>query len=174
MAVTWIVETGDGIAGANTYYSLASVAAYCTARGLTAWASASTTNKDKAMYAAMDYIESQSYKGYKASYTYPLKWPRYDCWDDDGYFSNTTLTPTGVQKVPDNVKYAVAQSCYEEIAVPGCLLPTLSAEDYVTRKKIDVLEFEYAKAVPTKLYQTIIRFLNPYLKSKTCVDTIRT
>lgn len=172
--MTWVVETGSGVTGANTYYSIASITSWCNNRGLTAWASASTTSRDAALCNAMDYIESLSYKGYKVSYSYPLRWPRYDCYDTDGYYTNVVLIPSGLPYIPDAVKNAVARAAYEEVVSPNCLTPALTKQNFVKREKIDVLEFEYSKEVPGTIYQKVVNYLKPYLKSKNFVDVERT
>lgn len=53
-----IVEDGTGVINANSYASLADATTYFADRGVTAWASASTSQQSAALIIAADYIEA--------------------------------------------------------------------------------------------------------------------
>jgi len=168
---TWIVETGASLASSNTYLSLASITSWCNERGLTAWASAATTAQESALFNAMDFIEAYEFKGIKTALTQTLKWPRDDCYDEDQFL-------IAWNTIPQRVKNALCQACYEEIVSPKCLQPNLSSSDYVTEKTIDVLSWKYSRVISGTVFQKIEEYLKPFLvssklSSTSMVDTLR-
>lgn len=58
MAATFVVEDGNGLPDANAYVNIAYADDYFASRGVAAWASASTPNKQTAIVRATDYIET--------------------------------------------------------------------------------------------------------------------
>lgn len=76
-----IVEDGSGLANAESYASVSFADTYLAARGMTLWATMSTTEKEQALRRATDYIEQayrQSWAGYLVTTTQALMWPRYE------------------------------------------------------------------------------------------------
>lgn len=86
--MTIIVEDGTIVTGANSYVSEAELTAYATARGLTL-----STDTEQLLIRGMDYIEAQSYKGFKFTKTQPLQWPRAGVYVD-GYLVDADEIPT--------------------------------------------------------------------------------
>ncbi len=154
---TFIVETGSGVTGANVYWSLASIDSWLAERNLTSWSSLTTTQKESAIFTFMDWLESQNWKGYKTHYDNPLCWPRDEVYDQDGF-----LVPWN--EIPNKLKYALARGAYEESVTPGTFMPTGSQEDYITRKKIDVLEFSYSKVVPEKIVRKVNFYIDGFIE----------
>ncbi len=66
-----VVEDGTGLTNSNSYVSVADATVYATLRGVTV-----TANLDDALIKAIDYIESQSFQGYKNTKAQALQWPR--------------------------------------------------------------------------------------------------
>lgn len=160
---TLILEDGTASsASANTYVEVADVDTFCENRGLTAWASLSTANKEEAILRAMDYIESLYFKGSKSDPENPLVWPRYMDYE------------TGIDEdeIPKRLKYAVCQAAYEESQSPGELQGNY--DDNVKREKIDVIETEYFSAKPSqKVFTKISGFLTGLVVPKGMADVKR-
>lgn len=75
-----IVEDGSGVAGANSYVSVAEFEAFALARGITI-----VGNPEVLLIKAMDYIESLEYCGLKMDSAQALEWPRFNIFID-GYW----------------------------------------------------------------------------------------
>jgi len=95
--VAIIVEDGTGVAGANSYVTVAEFQAYALARGITI-----IGNPETLLIRAMDYIESLDYCGHKLTYTQTLQWPRYGVWVDS--------IPYQVNVIPIELKNAQMQT----------------------------------------------------------------
>jgi len=77
--MTLIVEDGTGLAGAESYVSVADADAYHAGRDNTAWAAISTTAlKEAALRRATDYLGgfAERWKGYRLTETQALDFPR--------------------------------------------------------------------------------------------------
>jgi hypothetical protein len=85
--MTIIVEDGSIVTNANSYVSAADLSAYATARGITI-----SGNSDVLLIKAMDYIDSQNFKGAKWTRDQPLQWPRVDVWVD-GFILDASSIP---------------------------------------------------------------------------------
>lgn len=82
--MTLTVETGAGLSDADAYASIATVDAYATARGLTAWTGADAA-KEAAIREATVYLDtSYSWKGAIELETQALSWPREGVTDKEG------------------------------------------------------------------------------------------
>ena len=87
-----IVETGAGIAGAESYNSVAEISAYWAKRGHTAfavaWAAAITANHEGAAREATDFLDAEYgpfYRGTRKGYVQGKMWPRTSAQDGTGY-----------------------------------------------------------------------------------------
>jgi hypothetical protein len=149
-----IVEDGSAAsASANTYISDDYFTGFCSDLGLTI-STYATADRETAILRAMDWIESQSFKGSKEDKENPLLWPRSGA--DDGEFS------IDEDEIPKALKKALARAAYEELLEAGCLAPTLS--DNIKREKIDIIETEYFSAnASSKDYAAIQNYLRPIL-----------
>lgn len=144
-----IVEDGSVVTGANTYASLATLTDYHVARGNTAWAEATAADQEAAVLRAMAFIEGLPWLGRKTAYTNPLRWPRADVVDDEGYDIPSDDVPAGVVQ-------ALAEAALRELTSPGVLLPDMERGGQVKREKIDVLETEYADGAPSSTTVTAV------------------
>ena len=75
--MTIIVETGAGIANANSYASAADLGDYADLRGVTL-----TTDEDVLLIRAMDALYGRNWKGERVSTDQVLEWPRTDVYVD--------------------------------------------------------------------------------------------
>jgi hypothetical protein len=103
--VSFTVETGAGIAGANSYQSVADCTAYWLDRagdaaGLaTAWAAALTASQQAALIRASAYLDA-TYEwatGIKYTETQGLAWPRSGAVDRHGYDIDSDELPQAVK-----------------------------------------------------------------------------
>jgi hypothetical protein len=90
--VSLTVETGDGVQGADSYAAVATITAYWTARGHSAfaqaWLAASAQAQDGAAREASTYLDATwgpFYRGVRQGYVQGLLWPRSDTKDEAGY-----------------------------------------------------------------------------------------
>lgn len=130
-----IIETGSGVTGANSYVTVLELRAFGTLRGLTLGSDAAL---EIALVLACDKLESSyKYKGRKTVETQPLLWPRQLVYLEDAY------NPLSSTSIPDKLKQAQCQFAYE--ATLRDLQPTGTGQE-VLKKKVDVIEIEYAKS----------------------------
>ncbi len=124
MALT--VESGAGIAGADSYLALADADAHHAAMGAVAWAAAPAAAREAALRratAAVDALFAGRWKGSKA---HPwsvnmLAWPRRDVTDADG------AAIVAADQVPHGLKTAVAEGARIELEQAGALADSLRA-----------------------------------------------
>ena len=116
MAVT--IDATVGGASANSYLTLADAQAiidgFVEDADVTAWASATTDQKNRALYTATQRLDRERYLGARATDTQALQWPRTGVRKPDTYINTYTVgfpfrittdyfTDT---EIPDQIKYA--------------------------------------------------------------------
>lgn len=155
MAIT--VEDGSGVAGANSYISIADAKAWASSRGLTF----PTVDADveKVLLSAMDYLESlrAQYSGSKSDPANPLQWPR-----QKATLDGVLILPT---VIPTELKSAQVQLAYE--AQTTELQPTGSGQE-VASEQVDVLNVSYFKrglSTVQPQFNKALAFLQPLLKT---------
>jgi hypothetical protein len=86
------IETGAGVANANSYASDAEMKAYADLRGLTV--PSTQPEREALLVLAMDYIEAKrnQFKGCKTAYDQALQWPRHSVYID-GYLIDSDSIP---------------------------------------------------------------------------------
>lgn len=135
--MSFTVEDGTVVSGANSYVSVAYADTYHDDRSNASWANINTAQKQSALIKATDYIE-QTYElrwiGWRISEIQPLSWPR-GFHDPDLY--DTAYEISG--EIPDKIKQAVCLLALESIS--SDLNPTQGRN--VKREKVDVIEVEY-------------------------------
>ena len=130
--MTILVETGAGIAGANSYNTLAEMRAYALSRGVTLDVNDGLLEIDSNL--AMDYMESRNLKGTPVDPgVQTLSFPRYDMYCD-GYSIPST-------EIPAKWKLAQIQLIMEIAA--GIDLDATYTNEKIKSKKVDVLETVY-------------------------------
>ena len=170
--MAFVVETGAGVANANSYASVAAADGYVADRGIAAWTALTTSDKQQALIKATDYLEAtyrDAWKGTRVTSTQPLSWPRTNV-IVDGFLIDANVVPLNV-----------INACVE-MALRSSSGETLIADQgqRVKREKIDVIEIEYQDySDPTQRYPFVNRMLSPYLLSSSDggfsqVRTIRT
>jgi hypothetical protein len=133
MALT--IEDGTGVAGANSYVTLAEARTYATDRGLSLPADDAALSV--LLIKAWEYIDMEPRGSYKGNKTYltsdTAKWPRTDVMVDGVTYASN--------EVPAVVKKAQIQAAVDiQTTDPTPIL----AGNLIKRKKVDVIETEYA------------------------------
>lgn len=100
-----IIEDGSQVSGANSYVTLAEFKAWADARSVTY--SATDSVVEAQILRAMDYIETQSFVGFKLTSTQALQWPRSGV-VIDGFAVGST-------DIPNELKLAVYEATKAEI-----------------------------------------------------------
>lgn len=98
MSLVLTVEDGSGVAGANTYISLADAELYFEANAhATVWDAATDAAKNAALVHATRILDNQvQWNGYKTDSGQPLQWPRQQVPDPDdaeGYSLDDATVP---------------------------------------------------------------------------------
>jgi len=87
MAASFVVETGDGVAGANSYASVQYFRDHHDSRAVDT-SSIADAAVQAMLVAASDYIDAKfgrRFRGYRKTKAQPLQWPRTNAIDRDGY-----------------------------------------------------------------------------------------
>ena len=148
VAQVLIVETGLGIAGAESYVSVADADTYFANRNNTVWAALDVAHKESALRLATDFMVDtfrQYWKGYRNVPSQALDWPRYGVVIEDNiniiYYNTRYLQTQYVLNniVPNEVKQSTCE--FALVASTGQLNPNMSrGKKHV---KIGTLEVEY-------------------------------
>lgn len=132
-----IVENGIGDPTAESYDSLAGILAYITARKtaaqLAVWTALSTAVQEAHARNATQWIDATRaglWKGYRASETQALAWPRIDVQDDDGYTIEST-------SIPSSLKAALAEATYR-LGAGETLISDEAAGSNVAQQSVSV------------------------------------
>lgn len=132
--MTLIAEDGTGIAGAESYATIAQIDAYWAARtnnsNSAVWSSAVTAKKEGAAREASSYLDSiygTSYRGTRSGYVQGLEWPRTGALDDAG---------TALPALPTQLIQACCELAVRALSAP--LAEDQSVDGMVKRKKESV------------------------------------
>ena len=124
-----IVETGAGVAGANSYISLADAQAFLTSRGL------NVTLSEGQLLQAMDAMALLNWKGYKVNESFPLDWPRSGVVDRDGF-------TVGFDSIPAKLSTGQVWLAYHIASGAGLNKPSKIA--YKKERVEGAIDVEYA------------------------------
>ncbi|MEM7444295.1 MAG: DnaT-like ssDNA-binding protein [Pseudomonadota bacterium] len=147
-----IVEDGTGVAGADSYLSVADADAHHADRGNAGW-TGDVAAKEAALRKATDYL-GQVYRlrwlGARVDDGQALDWPR------------TGFDAIGSDVVPGEVRRAAAELAL--MALGADLNPPLERGGRVTREKVGPIETEFADGAPGRTrYPAIDGLLAPLL-----------
>lgn len=161
---TLVVETGLGVANANTYASVAALEAYAESRGYSI--PDAQADKEVMLLIAMDYLGDFEYQGEKTSSENSLPWPRRNVYIQGGLFDEDAI--------PSLLVSAQCQLVVEQ-QKRTLLFPkakTSTTEGFVTEKTVGPLTKKFAadgKGVASSSAVTTIAsvlvFLKPLLAS---------
>lgn len=136
--MAFTVEDGTGVAGANSYVTLAYADTYFADRAVTDWV-ASDGKKQSALIKATDYIEtrwSKRFKGNRQFDTQELSFPRYRLYDSEGKL---------VEGIPTALKKATCEYALRALSadlLPDPVLTDNGQQIAVKREKIGPIEEE--------------------------------
>jgi uncharacterized protein YunC (DUF1805 family) len=137
---TIIVEDGSLVTGANSYISEADLTTYATDRGITI-----TGTNAVLIIQAMDYIEQQSFKGFKFTEPQALVWPRAGV-EVDSFLVDSDEIPTLLIE-------GLAETA---LAIDAGNSPLATVTRSTKLEKVGELEVEYMdNAVTTNIARTI-------------------
>jgi len=168
------VEVGQGVAGANSYETLANFKAYV---GTIALPAATDPEYERALVLATRYLDGKyrdRFKGTRVnSVVQSLEFPRYGINLNTGlagglragnYYSNYPS-----DQIPQEISDATCELALRALTAP--LAADIAATDRLKRKKIDVLEWEYVVGNYQASYPVVDQLIGRFLKSSS--DAIR-
>lgn len=133
--MTFVVETGAGLADANAYVSVEGLQAYCADRGVDVDAY-TDAQIEQAIVKATQYIDATyTFRGLLRIETQALSWPRGDLYD-----RNSRLLR--YDTVPNVVKDATCELAVYALSKP--LTSVVTSGDRVNRVKAGSAEVEFA------------------------------
>lgn len=147
-----IVEDGTRKPDAQSYADVATVDAYCTARGYSDWTGTDAA-KEAAILRAMTYIEGLCWRGLKASKDQALQWPRGWIEDRDGYAVSAYV-------VPAQVVQAMCEVALRELQTAGSTLPDTGRDEILS--SIDVagaIKMSWSNAAPTRPDYPVVKMI---------------
>lgn len=145
-----IVEDGTGLSTANSYATETEADTFHSDKGNTAWASATSAQKEAALTYATRYIDSLRFPGSIKVYNQSLKWPRYSAYDSEGRL---------IEGVPVKVKEAVFALALHYVN-EGSIEPNRSDVGETKREKVGPLETEYFRFTGRNRFPFIDRILD--------------
>ena len=143
--MTFTVEDGTVVTGANSYTSVADADTYHTDRGSAAWDDLTEAQKQTALVKATDYIEQNymnRWRGVLVEASQPLEWPRANVLGEYTSTYSPALYPYDYT-IPENLKQAVCILALESLTED---LNPIQGQT-IKREKVDVIEVEYMDAV---------------------------
>ena len=161
-----IIETGAGLANAESYAAVATADAYHLARLNASWALLDTPTKEASLRKATEYMVGQyreRWKGVRAGLVQALDWPRYNVQlDDVGISAIAAYVQSNV--VPVEVQNACCVLALK--ASTGELASDLQRT--VKEKTIGPITTVYADGAPEAVrYRSVDMMLKPYLAGST-------
>lgn len=157
--MAFIVETGSGVVGANSYVTTAFADAYFAidVNFAATWDDTDAEVKQQRLQWATRILDQKvTWRGTKATDSNPLRWPRAGVFDRDGVVVLSTV-------IPEQLKQAVC----ELVKLTTEVDPTTSqGGDALKRLSVDVIEIEYqddvVQAEAPPILNQILRGLGSY------------
>ncbi|PWJ88363.1 hypothetical protein C8D77_11185 [Mesorhizobium loti] len=144
-----VVEDGTGLAGANSYVSVADFEAYLDSRA-TALPSG---DEEGALIRATDFIDGEyrlRFPGKRLlGRTQALEWPRKEAVDQFGEDIDD-------DEVPVEIKNATCEAAVRELADPGSLSPDLERGGKIKELKAGSVDITYTDGAPAETIFSII------------------
>jgi hypothetical protein len=165
-----VIVATVGAANANSFVTDTEMTAYCDGRlNAAIWTGADA--QLPALVEATRDLSLLTWKGYRATAVQALAWPRTEVVNPD--LPNSVLDPTeqyyADTVVPRRVKDATCELALQYLLAGSTDLAVVDANAGVIRKKVDVLETEYAKPVdrPQGLvrFPRVLQFVGPLLNA---------
>jgi len=150
-----IIEDGSLIANANSYVDVSYVDTFNTTYAYnTTWSSLSAIQKESSILRAMRYIENLNFLGYRVDNDRTvqyLSFPRTNIILSDrrvinaenGYYYFGYTVPS--DSIPTQIKEATSYVALLESTEANIMFPEVNSDNYIKKKKLDVLETEWFK-----------------------------
>ena len=150
-----IVENGNGLPNADSYVSVEFADSYFSARGVSAWASLTTEQKEQALIRGTDFIDNVfQWCGKKATAEQSLRFPRVNLKDYEG---------NAIEGIPNCLKQAVCDVAI--VASNGTELFEVSEHNGdVLSETITSLSFTYSKTERSTTTKTLYDSVNTKLR----------
>lgn len=137
-----VVETGEGLADANSYVSVEQFNAY--RQGLYGASASETPELVEAalrratMYVDLRYVDK--WIGYRTTgRVQALAWPR--------TINNRAYREfIGIDEIPREIIQATCEAAIRELASPNSLMPDYNPSERIVRERVGPIETEYAKS----------------------------
>jgi hypothetical protein len=152
-----VVEDGSNKSDANSYVSTSYADGYHSDRGNTAWANATTDEKEQALIKATAYLDDRYYhrwKGWKQTDDQALEWPRYEVYDRSGW---------PIQEIPAKLKDATCEAALRALSAE--LEPDQTRGGKVKSRTVGPITTEYMDNAPSgTVYRKIDQLLRGLLQ----------
>lgn len=166
--MTLVIVATAGSADANSFVTEAEAIDYAATRlNLVGWATVAgitaTENEKRAMIEATRELNFLRYKGYRATSTQALNWPRvYAINEEDAPFNELLWIadqgyPLYYTDIPQRLKEATIELAFEFLRAGTTDISRLDTTAGIIRKKVDVLETEWEPGA-TSAYTGLARF----------------
>jgi len=142
MSVTFTVEDGTGLPGANSYASLTEASDYLAIKpnSTTAWEALTTGNKQSYLMWATRLLDQRAvFRGVKTVEDSGLRWPRTGVYDRDGLAVPYDEVPAPIKAATIEIAYHLLSQSVDPSA------PSASSGGEIKRLKADVVEIEYVE-----------------------------
>jgi len=152
--MTLTVETGAGVAGADSFVDVSYADAYLSSMGYTIWTPLLTAEKEAALRMAARWLDAQKYSGERLGYDY-LAWPRVGAMFDSAF-----SIPSDA--IPENLKRAQCEAAIR--AAQGTLTADTSG-GYVTEKRLEGMTIKYSDMTESqkKRMEVVMDLLAPLM-----------
>lgn len=157
--MTIAIDASVGGQSSNSFVTEAVAIVFAATRlNLVGWTtisgSACTEDEKKALIESTRELSALIYQGYRTDATQAQAWPRQLAMNPDAGSSYYTLYDSSV--IPQRVKDATCELAFEFLKAGTTDIATLDDNLAVLRKKVDVLETDYA--APSQRAQGLARF----------------
>lgn len=162
--MTLIVETGEGLADAESYLTTGDANMYFISRGITLWDNLTTLEKEQNLRRAVDFMQQYfggRWKGQRMSSTQALDWPRAGVVLEDGPGFGYGFDQVRHNVIPIEVKNACA-----ELALRASIAAlTEDRSTRVLQETVGPLTVKYDQyASQEKIFVAVNRMVSRYLK----------
>lgn len=156
--MTLLVETGEGVDGANSYLSIIAFKSYADARGLS-YLGQQDIQIEQALVRASAWIDATYRSRFPGARTngrgQGLQWPRMSIGAFDEVTDGEGL-PIDDDELPAALLNATAEAAYRELLTPGGLSPDLERGGDIRRIQAGSVAIEYATTAAARTTFTII------------------
>lgn len=157
--MTLVLVATPGDVNANSYVDVATASVYFAARqNADAFVGASLTQQTLALVAATQRLEQEYYVGLKATSQQPLKWPRYDVWDEDGRLVQWNV-------IPRQIIYACCELALHLLVNVAADVLAPQGMEIIDTVSVGSLTLKPIQLTPGYLPPQVVRWIRQYIAS---------